>query len=148
MNVKSVILTLGLVLGVFGTSWASAEAVAPAVASETKNKAKAFHEYSAVACSILAADGEELATFKEKFMVIKMDDHPGLFRQMRLQSGLDQIQLQVLLEEDFQKRSETAINVLVNFAVNDKEISSEFVAENVVSLSIKNQHYKAECSVE
>ena len=145
---KAVLIVLGLILGVCGTTLAAESGEAPLAATEAKNKAKAFNEYSALSCSVMAADGEELATFKEKFMVVKMDDHAGLFRQMRLQSGLDQIQLQVLLEQDFQKRSETAINVLVNFAVNDKEISSEFVAENVSSLSIKNQQYKAECSVE
>lgn len=113
----------------------------------TATPVKQFNEYKELSCVVSTESGEVLKNFDERFIVVKMDDHPGLFRQMRLESGLDQIQLQVLLEEGFDKKADGAINVLVNFSVSGKEISSEFAAQNVKYLSIKNQTYKARCDL-
>lgn len=135
---------MGKFLFVFGVLLAGS-ALADVVS--TTPPVKAFNDYSSLSCVISSEDGEELATFNERLIVVRMDDHAGLFKQMRLQSGLDQIQLQVLLEDDSAKNSAGAVNFLLNFAVNDKEISSEFSGQNINFVSIKNQVYRARCDV-
>lgn len=106
-----------------------------------------YDAYSSLTCELKAEDGESLKTFTERFMLVKMDDHMGKFKQMRAEVGLDQIQLQVLLEDDSAKSGEGFVMFLVNFAVNGKEISTEFAGKDVSRLRLRHVDYTAICDL-
>ncbi len=148
---KALIFILGTLLAGSAMAEATVVGALPApqqeVVTTPKPTLKNLENYSAVVCRLEEADGSPLVIFSEQLMRVKMDDHWGLFKQMRAQIGIDQLQLQILLEDDFAKSNPGAINVLVNFAVNGNEISQEFAGQNITYASVKHLKYEAHCEL-
>ncbi|MNK06258.1 hypothetical protein D3C87_241510 [compost metagenome] len=110
-------------------------------------KFESYSSYSSLTCYLKTEAGEPLMTFNESFIPVKMDDHMGMFKQMRAQVGLDQIQLQVLLEDDSVYNAPGYVNFLVHLAVNGKEVSSEFSGKEINHLRIRHLQYQAACDL-
>lgn len=142
---KVLMFIMGALL--FCTVMARAETVGTTPAPAPTPVVKGLENYSSVLCRIEDNSPSPLVVFSEQLIPVKMDDHLGLFKQMRVQVGIDQLQLQVLLEADFARSNPGAINVLVNFAVNGNETSQEFAGQNITYVSVKYLKYKAHCEL-
>lgn len=111
--------------------------------------ANAKHVTSYVTASCTLSKGEDVLQQENdiKLITLSIEDHLGRFTQKVWQDGEISIQYQFLLEDDLTSKTADAFVVLQNLKVGDKEVSAEFAAKDVNSVSITDGAYKVSCSL-
>ncbi|MDG0818043.1 hypothetical protein [Bdellovibrio svalbardensis] len=109
--------------------------------------AKQVTSYSTASCTL--SKGEQVLQQENdiKLMTLSIEDHLGRFTQVVWNDGETLIQYQFLIEDDESSKTLDAFLVLQNLKVGEKEISSEFAAKDVNSVSISDGTYKVSCAL-